>query len=319
MTTETTTPQEQAQRIWEQIEAEETGSASPPAAEPKQTETPPTEAADAARSTEGAKPAEAEPQDPDVLKRTIAGLEALVKQQADALAQVGQRVRSVEGKIGGLNSMVKQQVDAAAKTVRAAGGDAPTATEIAAAGASPEALEELKREYPEFAKVLVPLLESQRSVIEDLRKRVGSTPAAPAAEANTGAEPAPEPANGEPSPAQLMQRVKELQVETIHKGWKDTVKTLEFRGWLEGAPREVRLLAASDEPEDAIRLLDLWSEAKTKQQPPPQTQQRLAAAARLPGGHRTPVQTVNVDEMTPEQFWQYLDEKERREAASQGR
>jgi hypothetical protein len=45
-------------------------------------------------------------------------------------------------------------------------------------------------------------------------------------------------------------------VSQSHPGWKEAVRLPEFRQWLEAQPSEIRRLAASDKPADAVRLLD---------------------------------------------------------------
>lgn len=75
------------------------------------------------------------------------------------------------------------------------------------------------------------------------------------------------------------------------------------------------MLAAGDEPEQAIRLLDLYAEFVNK--PNPTTQRdtrRLETAAVLPTGTRSSVKTKNVDEMTGEEYWRYLDQIDKQKA-----
>jgi hypothetical protein len=102
----------------------------------------------------------------------------------------------------------------------------------------------------------------------------------------------------------------ELQVEVRHPGWLDRVRTPEFQGWLQRQPREVQMLAASESPQDAIRLLDLHGDAAKSATS--QRTQRLSAAAAIPTGRSgSNTRGKAVEDMTPEEYWRYLDEIDR--------
>ena len=70
------------------------------------------------------------------------------------------------------------------------------------------------------------------------------------------------------------------------------------------------MLATSESPQDAVRLLDLHSNAVNSSAS--QRTQRLNSAAAIPS--RRPGANVRqkaVDDMTPEEYWRYLDELDR--------
>ena len=104
----------------------------------------------------------------------------------------------------------------------------------------------------------------------------------------------------------------ELKVETRHPGWQEKVAGAEFVGWLNNSPREMKMLAASDEHADAIRLRDLYEDSKKVA--PSKTSQRLSSAAALPTGQRSQVRAKNVDEMSPQEYWRYLDQLDKSKA-----
>ena len=78
-----------------------------------------------------------------------------------------------------------------------------------------------------------------------------------------------------------------------------------FGGGCAAQAREVQLLAASSEPADAIRLLDLHA-AAAKQTAETRTQ-RQASAAAIPMGRGGAVRTKSTDQMTKQELWEHLD------------
>lgn len=289
MTTDTSS-QDEAKKIWAQLEAEEGGKPLPATVAN----------ADAVDEKDTAQavsdlPGEQQPDtahddaenDPIFLRQKIAGMESI-------LTQLSGRLRNAEGHIGGMNSQLKQQLDAARAT-KAAGEQAPTAGEIQQAQASPQAMVDLERDYPEFAKALRPAIEATlTSRMSEFEKRMALTPA-PAA-----------PASDVVTRQELEEFRAKQTIEIKHPGWERKVAAPEFLGWLQSAPREQQMLSRSSDPLDAIRLLDLHQESRLK--PPAPTSQRLSSAAAMPTGQRSAVRAKNVDEMSPQEYWRYQDQ-----------
>lgn len=278
-------PQDEALKIWQQLDAEEAGQApTPESAEvptPNEDATTAPAPAEQADATQGG---EAAPTGDQALLDKIAGLETM-------LSQVTQRLRNAEGHIGGLGSQLKQQIQAA-QQLTAKGGDAPTAGEIRAAQASPEAMARLKSDYPEFAEAMESALNERLSSLE---QRLSQQQ---------------QPQQSGVTPAEIQRLRSELSVEVRHPGWQDRVRTTEFMGWLQRQPREVQMLAASESPQDAIRLLDLHDDAMKSGSS--QRTQRLNSAAAIPSGRSgANVRQKAVEDMTPEEYWRYLDELDR--------
>lgn len=282
--------QDEAKKIWDQLEAEEKGSAPDPDLEPPTQEfapeaspTDPAPAAQAGAQQVGDE--EVKTSDQALLDK-ISGLETM-------LSQVTQRLRNAEGHIGGLGSQLKQQQQVAAQ-VAAKGGDAPTATEIRDAQKSPEAMARLKADYPEFADAMESALNERLGSLERQLKQQLQQPPAP------------------PSVTQQdMERMRsEMYVEVKHPGWQERVRSPEFMGWMQRQPREVQMLAASESPQDAIRLLDLHNDAMKSSAA--QRTQRLSSAAAIPSGRSgANVRQKAVEDMSPEEYWRYLDELDR--------
>lgn len=296
MTTETS-QQEEAKRIWEQLDEEAAGQ---PVAEREDdpadvTESTAEQAAEQIQEQQAteAKPEAVQEDDPKVLRDKVAGLEA-------QMAQVLGRVRNTEGHIGGLSSQLKAQVEAA-KAVQNSGGDAPTAKEIRDAQGDPGALKRLTEDYPEFAKALSPAIDAVVS------ERIAKIEAQ--FKQNSGGQS--QPLDVEQMRAAIKAEIKaELTVENKHSGWQEKVKRPEFIGWLQKSPREVQMLAASPEPADAVRLLDLYEDTRKTQ---PTTQAKgIAAAAALPAGRQSGARQKSVDQMTPQELWAYYDQIDKR-------
>lgn len=291
---EKTNQQNEAQKIWDQLEAEESGRAQPPSDDPVDPPAPqpapaePTEPAPAEQADATPPSDEPAPTSEQALLDKISGLESM-------LGQVTQRLRNAEGHIGGLGSQLKQQVQAA-QQVTAKGGEAPSAGEIRAAQANPEKMDALKRDYPEFADAMESALNERLSALE---QRLAAQP-----------QQAQQPAVSHDEIARLR---SEMAVEIRHPGWQDRVQTPEFVGWLQRQPREVQMLAASDSPQDAVRLLDLHGEATSSVTS--QRTQRLASAAAIPSGRSgSNTRAKAVDDMTPQEYWAYLDQLDKQKA-----
>ena len=288
---ETTNPKDEAQKIWDQLEAEESGNAQPPH---EDEQNPPTDAQANAHPTDDAPASKADanaegqaPSHEQILMDRISGLETM-------LGQVTQRLRNAEGHIGGLGSQLKQQQQVAAQ-VAARGGDAPTASEIRDAHHSPAKMEALKKDYPEFADAMESALNERLSGLEQQLKAQLQ-------------QPAQQP-NGV-SHEEIHRLRSEMAVEVRHPGWQDRVQTPEFTGWLNRQPREVQMLAASESPQDAIRLLDLHKDAVSSTTS--QRTQRLASAAAIPTGRAAgSTRGKAVEDMTPEEYWRYLDQQDK--------
>ena len=288
-------PQVEAQKIWDELDQEERGlrSALPPANDPPADQDPTPESAAAAPAdnhnadTADARDSgdEAEPTGNQALLDKIAGLESM-------LTQVTQRLRNAEGHIGGLGSQLKQQLQTA-QQVSASGGDAPTANEIRNAQKSPEAMARLKADYPEFADAMESALNERLGSLEQQLK-----------------QQLQQPAQQGVTSQEIAQLRSEMYVEVKHPGWQGRVRTPEFMGWLQRQPREVQMLAASESPEDAVRLLDLHSDALKSVTS--QRTQRLNSAAAIPSGRSgAAARQKAVEDMTPEEYWRYLDELDR--------
>lgn len=289
MTTELTAHEEKA-RIW----AEAGGKPAQPAPEHHNADADQLRREDAAAPKEtAAAPAAGEQE--GAAADPYAGLPAFVKDEIvgmkSQLSQALTRLRHAEGHIGGLNGQLKQAL-AQRQAVEDKGGSAPTAGEIRAAQGDSKAMAKLLEDYPDFGGAVKGALDEQMAAIkEQLKQQAPAAAAAPVAAVK---------------PEDLDAFKRSLLVESKHPGWEEEVKTPGFHGWLQGQAREVQMLARSDDPRDAIRLLDLRREAAAGGI----NQQRLDAAAALPAGRGAPsgARAKPVEQMTKAEYWAYLNE-----------
>lgn len=306
MTTETAQAgQDDRAKIWAEMDASDTGKPVPaadeaavekqPAATPAAVEGAKPEAGQAAAApAASAADAGATTGDPEK-QQLLDKVNGLESQLAGAL----KRVRNVEGRFGELNAREQAARDQAA----AAGGGAPSAQELRAAQADPAKMAALKRDYPEFGAAMEAALNEGlsgiRQQITTLEQRL--------AQGDRGV-----------TKEDVQALRNELQVENVHAGWQTTVRQPEFAGWLHRQPREVQLLAASDSPQDAIRLLDLHAEGRKTV--PNQNNRRLESAAAIPTGGAGSRERGGkpVEEMNKAELWRYLDQQDAQRAQQQG-
>lgn len=197
----------------------------------------PEEKPDAAHNDDGQQKGEeapaAEPAKPDPLLEKLSRLEQL-------LGATESRIRNVEGRFGSLNG----EIQSLKKSVVAPAPAPAPAAEIP----STESLEQLKNDYPEWGKAIdeaitaavaraTAALKPGETLSEDTVAQITA-----AAERNTGMK----------------------FLETHHRGWREQVKTPEFAQWHMAQPPEVQQLAFSDDPFDAIALLDAFRAAPPK-------------------------------------------------------
>jgi hypothetical protein len=289
-TNPTITPEEKA-KLWAEADARDAqapgGSAAPPE------EAVLTAAQKNAPAEQAAAPEAAANKDPyadlpDDIRNEIVGLKTI-------LSQTTGRLRNAEGHIGGLRSQIMQATAAQqAQLAQMAKAAAPTTGELARAEQDPEAMRQLQEDYPEFGAAMKAALREQMTAFREEMK---------------AAIPQPQAQQAGITADHLQALRSELTVEARHPGWKDTVSTPAFAGWLQQQPREVQMLASSSDARDAIRLLDIQRD--TEQQSTKQRTQRLASAAAIPSGRANTAREKPVEQMNKAEYWAYLDSIDR--------
>jgi hypothetical protein len=145
------------------------------------------------------------------------------------------RLRSSEGRVGSLQRTLEELKKAA---------PAPTPPPPPPSPAA----EKLRADYPDLGPAAIAAIEEALSHAQ-AGQSAGLTPDQVAEVVRANVAP--------------------LEVELVHRGWRDTVKTTEFKTWFERQPEDVRVLAASKSSADAIKLMDTFKSAKPAPVPPP--------------------------------------------------
>lgn len=196
----------------------------------------------------------AEPNELEALKKVIADLQA-----RDVARE--QETRRTAGRVAALQSALDK--------ARAA-NEPPPKSPTQRLAKRPDKWQSVAEDYPDIASGAEELIDavlgaSGADASEELKTTVA------AVLANTQ------------DLANELQSTRDLLVEFKHPDWKSTVKSAEFVSWRQTQPQEVNALGASNDPRDAVRMLDLFQSWKGSQ-PNPTTvqrnrQSRLAGAA----------------------------------------
>jgi hypothetical protein len=184
--------------------------------------------------------------------------------------------------------------------------EAPSQGQIANAAKNPETWEQLKEDFPEWAGAMEEYVASK---LGSVQSQQGLDPQQVAAFVQQQVDQ---------TKAEMRQAIEEARVDGKYENWKDTVNTLEFTQWFTVQSPEIRSLANSDSARDAIRMLDLFHETKKRSASDIKQErgQRLAAAATTRPGQTPPPKTL--DDMSPEELWNYEAAKREKTKAQRG-
>lgn len=296
--------QEQLQELWNEeankLDAgDETPAAEPQAAAPEVDNTPPQEEPVAEA------PQQAEPADPLAgLPEEVKAALAKINQLEQANAQLLHHVKTAEGRVAAMQREF-QQARQAATTV--APEQAPTQGQMAAAVKNPEKWEQLKQDFPEWAGAMEEKLAAELSRFKP--QQAGLTPEQVAGYVQQQVAQ---------TKAEMTRTIEEARIEGKYENWRETVNTPEFMAWFAQQPQDVRSLADSTAARDAIRMLDMFQQAKVR--PAAEVKQergaRLAAAATVRPGQTPPPKTM--DDLSPEELWNYEAKRREKERAQRG-
>ena len=245
-----------------------------------------------------------EPEDPlaglsDVVRAKLAQIDEL----ATANAQLLHHVKTAEGRVAAMQREFQQ---ARVAQQQVAPQEAPSQGQIVNAAKNPEKWEQLKEEFPEWAGAMEEYVASK---LGSVQSQQGLDPQQVAAFVQQQVDQ---------TKAEMRQAIEEARVDGKYENWKDTVNTLEFTQWFTVQPPETRALANSDSARDAIRMLDLFHETKKRSASDIRQErgQRLAAAATTRPGQTPPPKTL--DDMSPEELWNYEAAKREKTRAQRG-
>jgi len=304
---------EQAQAIWNEEAAKLDAGDNPPApdvqAAAADQELPqndgnqePAEPAAAAAEPAELAPAQ-EPVDP------LAEIRASMSQEINALkeanAQLLHHVKTAEGRVAAMQREF-EQARRAQQSVAAS--DAPTQGQMSAAAKNPEKWEQLKQDFPEWAGAMEEYVASQLGSVRSQSDMLTPEQVAGYVQQHKVAE----------VEQTFARRLEEARIEGKYENWKETVKAPDFTAWFAVQKPEVQSLAQSTQAKDAIRMLDLFEESKKRSATEIKQERgaRLAAAATTRPGHTPPPKTL--DDMSPEELWNYEARKRDETRAQRG-
>ena len=173
-----------------------------------------------------------------------------MEQRVASVAATEQRLKQAESRIGAISNELHVAKEAA-KAVKVS----PTKEQMAAATASDEQWEALKKDFPEwaeafegrFTKVLAPSLASIEELKADLQALKDQGGASGKSDADISAE------------------VERRLLTFFKPRWKETVGAKEWQEWLAIQPPETAALVKSDLASDAVTLIDAFEASRGTQ------------------------------------------------------
>lgn len=297
--------QDQMQALWnEEAEKLDAGDESPAAEAqanvPDTDEVPPQDTVQEAYAQAPEQPVDPLAGLPDVVRAKLAQIDQL----AQANAQLLQHVRSAEGRVAAMQREFQQ---ARAAQQQVAPQEAPTQGQMAAAAKNPEKWEQLKADFPEWAGAMEEYVAVKLGSVAP--QQAGLTPEQVAGYVQQQVAQ---------TKAEMARALEEARIEGKYENWRDTVNTTDFAQWFTVQSPEVRALADSAAARDAIRMLDLFHEAKKHSAADIRQERgaRLAAAATTRPGQTPPPKTL--DGMSPAELWNYEAAKREKTRAQRG-
>lgn len=294
---------EQEQNLWDEVAKENeaanapsTDDASTKVADDGEADDPATDDDDEAGATGAAddkssKGAETDPYEglSPALKDRFKALEA----EAAAQKELTQRVKTAEGRVAAM----QRELDVAKNAAKAV-STGPSAAQIDAAKASTQKWDSLKADFPEWAAATDEFVNAKLAGLKQPADTVKGL-----------------------SPEEVGKLVaKELAYSKVadkHEDWLDVIKTPEYSTWYAAQDDKTKALGDSDKPKDAISLLDLYAESKTKSATSVKEERKakLEAAVGKKPGNASASTGKTVDQMSVKELWDY----EAKQAAKRGK
>lgn len=208
-----------------------------------------------------------------------------------AIDTIPEQMRKLQGQVGGLVSHTKELKDALAKakdTTEAKGGTTPTQQQVDSAAKDAAQWEQLKADFPDWAEAV----DARLAKIEATRATTSPVDTA-AIEARIAAETEKRVAQ---ATSQAVAEARLLApIDAKHLGWEETIVTEPFLAWEKKQGAEVQAYASSSNPQDVIRMLDLYSVFSKKTAEKAEERKRLDANVTPSGTTVTPSTTSDDD------------------------
>lgn len=307
------TSEDQARALFEQLAARQDAPATDsPKAEPAADATPERRQAQQ-NDADGKAGEETARQEDDPWAGVNPALRKALEVINSRVGTIEQATKAAVGRVGALQSemaKVQEAFRAGSKAAERSGAETPDASRMAQATKSPEAWERVKKDFPEWAEGVEAALEARlaglpKAEIDPIKTELDGTKTALQQLQEENAALA----------RQLAER-DEMLVELRHPGWEGTVKTEAFRAWFLAQAGEVKRLADSKSPRDAIKLLDMYAEHQKSLPDPKQVEasrkRNLSAAASTPRGPSGAAHGHGLDAMTDEELFNHFASKRAR-------
>lgn len=301
----------EAQQVWNE-EAAKLDAGDSPADQLATAATLPQDDPQESKSLESEAQSAQEPQQPEQPEDPLAGLPDVVKaklaqidQLAHANAQLLHHVKTAEGRVAAMQREFQQ---ARAAQQQVAPNQAPSQGQMAVAAKNPEKWEQLKSDFPEWAGAMEEYVAAKLGGIQPQQGQ-SLDPRAVAMFVQQQVAQAR---------SEMGRQMEEARIEGKYDNWRETVNSTDFVQWFSVQPPDVRALADSPQARDAIRMLDMFSQAKSRSAEGIRQERgaRLAAAATTRPGQTPPPKTLG--DMSPSELWNYEARKREKQLASRG-
>jgi len=231
------------------------------------------------------------------LSPTLRAKLAQIDELAQANAQLLHHVKTTEGRVAAMQREAQQARQVAVQ-------DAPSQTAIASAAKNPEKWDQLKQDFPEWAGAMEEYVAAKIGT-----QQAGLTPEQVSQLVQQQVSQ---------SKAEMIANIEEARIEGKYEDWKTTVNTPEFASWFAVQSFDVKALAESPQSKDAIKMLDMFSDSRTRSASDIRQERgaRLAAAATTRPGQTPPPKTIG--DMSPAELWNYEAKKRERELKERG-
>jgi hypothetical protein len=227
-----------------------------------------------------------------------------ISQLEQANAQLLQHVKTAEGRVA---AMQREFAQAKAAQQSVVPQEAPTQGQMSAAAKNPEKWDQLKEDFPEWAGAMEEYVTAKMAGVSQQQQSLTPEQVAGYVQQQVSE-----------SRQEMARELEKARIEGKHDDWETTVNTPEFANWFSVQTPETRALAGSPAAKDAIRMLDMFQSAKAK--PASEIKQergaRLAAAVITRPGQVAPPKTL--DDLSPEELWNYEAAKREKTKSQRG-
>lgn len=216
---------------------------------------------------------------PQVVRERLEKSEQFERTTGESLRNIGTTLQS-------LPQQIKDATAAATAVVKAAGGEAPTKTEVAAATKSSDKWTRLKEDYPDWA-------EAMEEQLADVRASLPASAPAPDVAAITGQIEGNLTKAIRPALKAVETRARQLALlDFYHDDWEEIARSEPYAKWLDAQPADVKALEKSPLAREGKKLFDLFKADAKKAKAKETSQRRLENGITPEGQPRTSTDPV---------------------------